>query len=123
MPDVLLTLIGVVNFMGQRLKETGMLLCRVFTSICLAAAFAAPSVSLAEAEITTQIEPPPLKVELAPPARDGYVWSAGHWEWSGRSYYWVSGSWVVQRRGSHYVGNSWEKVGAEWHFVRGHWER
>jgi hypothetical protein len=91
-------------------------------SLCLAASLAVASVSLGAAEIITEMAPPPGKVEIMPPARDGYVWSAGHWEWSGRSYYWVGGTWVVQRRGAHYVPSGWEQRGDKWHFVKEHWE-
>ena len=91
-------------------------------SLCLAASLAATSVSLAAGEIITDRAPPPPKVEILPPARDGYVWSPGHWEWSGHAYYWITGNWVVQRRGAHYVPGSWEQRGAQWHFVREHWE-
>jgi hypothetical protein len=95
----------------------------VFLSFCLAAALAGPSVSLADSQITTAVAPPSARVEIAPPARDGYAWSPGHWEWSGHAYYWVTGTWVVQRRGAHYVASRWEQDGAQWHFVQGHWER
>jgi hypothetical protein len=122
-PNVLLTQIGVVNLMGPSLKETGMNSRRALLALCLSAVLAAPSVSLAESQITTISAPPPPRLEIAPPARDGYVWSPGHWEWGGRSYNWVTGTWVVQRRGAHYVGSQWLKDGDQWHFIAGHWER
>ena len=74
-------------------------------------------------EIMTDVAPPPDRVEHAPPPRDGYVWSAGHWEWNGRAYAWESGTWIVERRAAHWVVGRWEQVGAQWHFVAGHWER
>jgi hypothetical protein len=77
----------------------------------------------AGAEITTDTAPPPDRVEHAPPPRDGYVWGAGHWEWSGRSYVWISGTWKVERRAAHWVADRWEPVGSKWHYVPGHWER
>lgn len=94
-----------------------------FLSFCLAAPLAGPSVSLADSQITTAVAPPSARVEIAPPARDGYAWSPGHWEWSGHAYYWVTGTWVVQRRGARYVASRWEQDGTQWHFVQGHWER
>jgi WXXGXW repeat (2 copies) len=95
---------------------------RAFFALSLLAA-SVGSVALAQSEITTAEAPPPLRVEIAPPAKDGYTWSPGHWEWSGHSYFWVSGNWVVQRRGAHYVENQWQQVGSSWHFVKAHWER
>jgi hypothetical protein len=77
----------------------------------------------AGAEINTDIAPPPDRVEHAPPPRDGYVWSAGHWEWNGRAYAWESGTWIVERRAAHWVAGRWDQVGAQWHYVPGHWER
>jgi hypothetical protein len=123
MRTVLLTQVGVVNLILPTPKETGMNSRSAFLSICLAATFSGASVSLAESQITSDSAPPPPRVEIAPPARDGYAWSPGHWEWSGRSYYWVTGTWVVQRRGAHYVGSQWEQQGTQWHFIQGHWER
>jgi hypothetical protein len=81
------------------------------------------SPACAGSEIVTDIAPPPDRVEHAPPPRDGYVWSAGHWEWNGRAYAWESGTWIVERRAAHWVVGRWEQVDARWHFVAGHWER
>jgi hypothetical protein len=122
MRTVLLTQLGVVNQFvpyQETLMRVSGLLSTSFVLIGLATA----SVSLAASEIISEQAPPALKVEIAPAARDGYVWSPGHWEWSGHSYYWVSGNWVVQRRGARYVENQWQQVGGAWHFVKGHWER
>jgi hypothetical protein len=82
-----------------------------------------PKWAPAGTEIVTDAPPPPDRVEHAPPARDGYVWGAGHWEWNGRSYVWSSGTWIPERRAAHWVIDRWEQVGAHWHYVAGHWER
>jgi hypothetical protein len=74
-------------------------------------------------EIMTEVPPPPDRVEHAPPQRDGYVWSAGHWEWNGRAYAWQSGTWIVERRAARWVAARWEQAGAQWHYLAGHWER
>ena len=65
----------------------------------------------------TDAPPPPDRVEHAPPARDGYAWAPGHWEWNHRSYVWVSGTWIVERRAAHWVADRWEQVGPQWHYV------
>ena len=82
-----------------------------------------PKLASAETEIVTDTPPPPDRIEHAPPPRDGSVWSAGHWEWNGRSYVWVSGTWIVERRAAHWVVGRWEPVGAQWHYIAGHWQR
>jgi hypothetical protein len=82
-----------------------------------------PELASAGTEIVTDAPPPPDRAEHAPPPRDGYVWSAGHWEWNGRSYVWISGSWIPERRAAHWVVARWEQVGTQWHYVAGHWER
>jgi len=93
-------------------------------SACLAASLGAgSSVALGASEIISDTPPPAPRVEIAPPARDGFVWSPGYWEWGGHNYYWIPGSWVVQRHGAHYVPNQWEQSGNQWHFLRAHWER
>jgi hypothetical protein len=91
-------------------------------AIALAGALAAPLVALGS-EIMTDTPPPPDRVEHPPPARDGYVWGAGHWEWNGRAYAWTSGTWIVERRGAHWVVARWEQVDTHWHYTAGHWER
>jgi hypothetical protein len=82
-------------------------------------ALAAPSV---RAEITSDVAPPPVRVERVEP-RDGYVWAPGYWEWNGRSYHWVTGQFILERRGAHWVPDRWEQVGTHWEHVAGHWER
>ena len=34
------------------------------------------------------------EVVAQPPAREGYIWSPQHWEWTGREHVWVEGRWV-----------------------------
>jgi hypothetical protein len=92
-------------------------------AITLAAAQISLSPISLAGDVYADVPPPPPKAERAPPPRDGYVWGAGHWVWSGKSYYWVSGSWVVQRRHMQWVADQWQPGGDKWHFVPGHWQR
>jgi hypothetical protein len=126
MADVLLTPISVVNGFHRVAKEIEMFTFHRFfmLSVCLASGAAGmPSLSLADSQIINDVAPPAPRVEIAPPVRDGFVWSPGFWAWSGHSYYWTPGSSEVQRRGAHYVPNQWQQTGTQWLFVRGHWER
>ena len=75
------------------------------------------------ADVYADAPPPPRRAEHAPPPRDGYVWSPGHWTWSGKAYYWVDGSFVVERRHMQRVADQWERIGDKWHFVPAHWQQ
>lgn len=74
-------------------------------------------------EVYVDLEPPPVKVEVVPAPRRGYVWVAGYWVWkpSIRQYEWVAGHWQKVRRGHHYVAGHWEKRPRGWIWVEGHW--
>lgn len=95
----------------------------VLLTIALVGAVVTSVPASAGSDIMTDVPPPPDRLEHAPPPRDGYVWSAGHWEWNGRAYAWESGTWIVERRAAHWVVGRWEPVGAQWHYIAGHWER
>ena len=41
--------------------------------------------------IDVDIAPPPVRVEVVPVARVGYVWAPGYWYWSGHQHVWVGG--------------------------------
>jgi hypothetical protein len=73
------------------------------------------------AEFTSDVAPPPARIERFEP-RDGYIWAQGHWEWSGRSYKWVSGTYLMERRSFHWVPDQWEQEGSRWRYAAGHWE-
>ena len=36
----------------------------------------------------------PVVIVNEPPARDGYIWSPGHWEWDGQRHVWKQAHWV-----------------------------
>lgn len=85
-------------------------------------AVSVPHLVSAAGEIVTDVAPPAPRLEHAPPHRDGYVWTAGHWEWNGRFYTWVSGGFIVERRNAHWIADHWEQTGAQWRYVPGRWE-
>ena len=88
-----------------------------------AGAVAAPTIASAGVAIDIDVAPPPVRVEAVPPARVGYVWAPGYWEWRDRAHVWVPGRWMGERRGYHWVPDRWEPRGPHWHHERGHWER
>jgi hypothetical protein len=96
---------------------------RFTLALCLTiGALAAPIVAGAQVTITTNVSPPPPRVERVA-LRDGFVWAPGYWEWSHRSYHWVTGSYIFERRRHHWVADQWKQDGGHWHFARGRWER
>jgi|GEM_PF-507383 len=81
-----------------------------------------PSTSFAQT-IIIQNEPPPIRTEMVPVARPGYVWDHGHWAWTGREYQWIPGHWQPEMRGARWEPGHWSSHGREWHWDEGHWVR
>lgn len=96
----------------------------LLTGLILNAAllFTSPASMAAGKEVTVDVAPPAERHELAPKARDGYVWAPGYWAWRGRFYTWTSGTWIVTHGGQHWVADRWEPQGSQWHYSPGHWE-
>jgi len=99
--------------------------------LCAAATFAGALPVPASAEVNFSIgidvAPPPRRVEVIPPPREGFVWAPGYWNWDGGNHVWVGGRWIAARPGYYYVPERWEEHaearGHHWHFQPGHWER
>ncbi len=73
--------------------------------------------------VSVQVGPPPLRYEVVPSARLGYVWAPGYWNWRGHRHVWVGGCWVRERRGYIYYPQRWEQRGDGWYQNRGRWDR
>ncbi len=43
--------------------------------------------------------PPPVRYEVVPAMRVGYVWERGHWRWDHGRYVWIGGHWETERVG------------------------
>ena len=80
----------------------------------------APSVTAA---VLVQVAPPPLRHEVTPPPRRGYVWVGGHWEWRNGRHQWVRGSWLRERHGYRYNQPAWVERDGRWFMNRGGWRR
>jgi WXXGXW repeat (2 copies) len=85
-------------------------------------AIAVPIVSEARVVIV-ETAPPPVRVEVVPAPRVGYVWAPGYWNWNGHRHVWVGGRWVGERRGYHWEPHAWEEREGRWHFREGGWRR
>jgi hypothetical protein len=83
---------------------------------------AAPLASqAAEVLIVAPSAPPPVRYEVVPGPRVGYVWDRGHWSWERGHYVWVAGHWQAERVGLHWVAGHWAPRGPNWVYVKGHW--
>ena len=67
--------------------------------------------------------PPPLRYEVVPAPRVGWVWAPGYWDWRHSRYHWVRGHWVRERPGYYYAPARWVERGGRWHHHRPAWRR
>lgn len=88
-------------------------------------AIAVPATSEASSPVvvSVRVAPPPLRYEVIPALRRGYVWVPGYWDWRGHRHVWVNGVWVRERRGYIYQPHRWEQRGTGWYLNRGRWDR
>ena len=104
------------------------LLAAALVSTAAVAATAVPGVASARDHADGYVlvqygPPPPLRHEVVPPPRRGYVWVPGHWQWRGHRHYWVPGHWIAGRPGYRYYGPSWAERDGRWHYRPGYWGR
>ncbi|MBU9572272.1 YXWGXW repeat-containing protein [Burkholderia multivorans] len=74
-----------------------------------------------EVVVVAPSAPPPVRYEVVPAARVGYVWERGHWRWEHGRYVWIGGHWEAERVGMHWVPGHWDRRGPNWFWTRGHW--
>lgn len=75
-------------------------------------------------EVIVQTAPPAPMYEVVPPARPGYVWTPGFYDWRGDRYVWNSGQWQETRPGYAWREARWEqRPDGSWHLIGGHWMR
>jgi hypothetical protein len=84
---------------------------------------AAPAQARVNVDIYANVAPPPLRTEVVPGPRHGYVWVPGDWRWGHRRYNWHRGYWVRDRHGRHYAPSRWEQDGNRWRYRSGRWDR
>ncbi len=66
--------------------------------------------------------PPPVRYEVVPAPRRGYVWAPGYWDWNGRRHVWIVGHWERFRSGRVYYRPEWRHARDGWHLERGGWQ-
>src|SRR5262249_3065602 len=92
-------------------------------ALTLGMAAIAPTQALAQVGVSLVIgnAPPPPRFESVPPARVGYVWAPGYWNWDGYRHVWVGGHWMPERRGYRYHPAEWVRVDNGWRLQQGGW--
>ncbi|MGH8712759.1 MAG: YXWGXW repeat-containing protein [Casimicrobiaceae bacterium] len=74
-------------------------------------------------DVEIGVAPPPARVEVAPPQREGYIYEPGHYESTdGRAYTWTEGRYIHNREGHEWRPYVMERHGDRWHFRPGHWD-
>lgn len=66
--------------------------------------------------------PPPMRREMVPAPRHGYVWVSGYWEPRGHRHVWRPGHWVRARPGYVYRQPQWVQHGGRWDWRPGRWD-
>jgi hypothetical protein len=83
---------------------------------------AVPMIASADV-IVVRTAPPQPRHENVPPARRGYVWTPGYWNWNGHRYTWTKGKYVRARAGYAWSEPVWMERDGRWEFQRGEWRR
>jgi hypothetical protein len=114
-----------LNWMAFRRNK--MLMKKVLVSAVLAAgtigAMVTPMSSMAQVGIQLNLGPPPLRYEVVPAPRDGYVWTGGHWQWQSNRHVWIPGNWQASRPGYRYGQPAWVEREGAWQYRASRWDR
>lgn len=65
--------------------------------------------------------PPPPREEAQGPAKAGFVWIAGSWDWRNDKWEWVPGHWERERAGKRWRPREWREEAGTWVLVDGDW--
>jgi hypothetical protein len=84
---------------------------------------AIPLAASADVGIWVNEAPPPMRHEVVPAARHGYVWAPGYWDYRNHHYVWVKGHWEKERHGQYWHPNRWVERDGRWTMEKGRWDR
>ena len=73
--------------------------------------------------IELDVAPPPMQTETMPPAREGFVWIPGYWDYRDGQYNWVGGHYETAREGYVYVAPRYEQANGRWRMYAGGWDK
>jgi hypothetical protein len=68
---------------------------------------ALPAAAHAGVDLYVNVAPPPLRYEVVPAPRMGWVWVPGYRDWRYHRHYWVPGHYVRHRPGYYYEPARW----------------
>lgn len=73
--------------------------------------------------VVVERTPPAVRIETQTVSPGpGYVWTRGHWRWTGTDYVWVRGGWVVRPQpAAAWVEGHWVRRPGGWVWVEGYW--
>lgn len=80
------------------------------------AALSVPASARTNVDFFVNVGPPPLRYEVVPAPRVGYVWAPGFWDWRYGRYVWIRGHFVHHRPGYLYEPVRW--VHRDGHYYR-----
>ncbi len=93
-------------------------------ALLIAASFggiAQSSLAIADVEIFFDRAPPPVRYELVPAPRRGYIWAPGYWDAKRNKHAWKKGHWERERSGHYYLEPRWIERNNGWALERGRW--
>jgi hypothetical protein len=80
-----------------------------------------PSAAHGNVDFYVNVAPPPLRYEVVPAPRLGWVWVPGYWDWRGNRYFWVPGHHMRHRHGYYYEPARWVARGDRYYYARPGW--
>lgn len=111
--------------MLKRIALVTLAAAATFTTATVAMAPLTPAA--AQVSITFGAPPPPMRYEVVPAPRAGYVWAPGHWRLVNDQYVWQGGQWYQSRPGYNYVPDSWVRYSDNgrdrWRYQPSRWDR
>ena len=87
------------------------------------AALAEPADARTNVDVFVNVGPPPVRYEVVPAPRIGFLWAPGHWAWRHHHHVWVPGHWVRNRPGFVYAPARWVDRDGRWHYEPAAWRR
>jgi hypothetical protein len=121
-----------VCFVHFIIQENVMLKARILSPLLVAAGLAAlPAwsnstshaviLSPSREVVIVETAPPPLRTEIVPAPRVGYVWAPGYWNWDGSRYVWVDGRYLESQPGVVYVAPRYEPSNGRYAYYGERW--
>lgn len=94
-------------------------------ALALSAAALLPEQAVAQVNLSINIgtAPPPLRYEVIPAPRQGYIWAPGYWDWNGHDHVWRNGHWEHARSGYVYRRPEWREDHGKWKLNKGGWKQ